>query len=92
MSGDSETGRAGQAGLETVHDGSTEEKSQAAVVTGEIRNRWQIGLAILTLVVTSGLLWYMDGGFSLDAIIFAVLAALLLVYFAITLVNDVRLE
>ena len=92
MSGDTQRGRSGQSGLEDVHDVSIEERSGTDVIVAEIAGRWQTVLAIGALAVTSGTLWYMDGGFSLDTVVFAVLTVLLLVYFAITLVNDVKME
>jgi hypothetical protein len=92
MSGDTERGRSGQTGLEDVHDVSIDEQSGADVMIQEIAGRWQTVLAIAALAVTSGTLWYMDGGFSLDMVVFAILTVLLLLYFAITLVNDVKME
>lgn len=92
MSGDTERGRSGQSGLEDVHDVSIDDRSGIDVMVDKILSRWQTVLAIGALAVTSGTLWYMDGGFSLDMVVFAILTVLLLLYFAITLVNDVKME
>ena len=92
MSGDTQRGRSGQSGLEDVHDVSIDERSGTDVIVEEIRGRWQTVLALAALAVTSGTLWYMDGGFSLDMVVFAILTVLLLLYFAVTLVNDVKME
>jgi hypothetical protein len=92
MSADTDSGRAGQSGLEDVHNVSIEEKSSTQVLTSELAGRWQTLLAIVALGATSGLLWYMDGGFSLDMLVFSVLTVLLVVYFLLTLRNDLRLE
>jgi len=92
MSGDTQRGRSGQSGLEDVHDVSVDERSGADIMVAEIRGRWQTVLALGALAVTSGTLWYMDGGFSLDMVVFAILTVLLLAYFVITLVNDVKME
>ncbi len=92
MSADTDPGRAGQTGLDDVHEVDIEQKSSTQVFVSEVLGRWQTLLAIVALGVTAGLLWYMDGGFSLDMVVFSLLTVLLAAYFGLTLRNDLKLE
>lgn len=91
MSGEAE-GRSGTGSLEDVRDVDIPEKSTPRVIYEQLVWRWKTLGAIVVLLVTTVLLAYMDGGISLDTIIFAVITVLLVAYFVATLRNDVKLE
>lgn len=92
MSGDGESSR-GQTGLEDIHDESLiPEKTRAEIVLDKLHERWRFIGGIVVMLFTSGALYYVDGRFSLDALVFAVMALLMLVYFLVTLWSDLRLE
>lgn len=92
MSGDGESSR-GQTGLEDIHDDSLiPEQTSTEIVLDQLHARWRFIAGIVVMLITSGTLYYVDGRLSMDALVFAVMALLMLVYFVITLWSDLRLE
>lgn len=93
MSEDTNSGRTGDAGLSRIRDESiVEPRSSMEVFRDELLGRWQMLLGMGAMLVTTYGLWYMDGAVTKDVIVFAVLSALLTVYFLVTLRNDLKLE
>lgn len=92
MSGnDSGSGR-GQTGLEDVHATHIEERTWRELLAGELASRWKTIAAIVVLFVTTAALYKVDGGPSIDALVFGVMGLLLAVYFLVTLRSDLKLE
>lgn len=86
-------GRSGQTGLGEIRDeGLVERKSSARVFVETVLRRWQMLLAIATMAVTSYALVWVDYGFSTDVLVFAGITVLLVLYFVVTLIGDLRLE
>jgi hypothetical protein len=92
MSGNDMGSGRGQTGLEDVHATHVEERTWQELLVGELASRWKTIAAIIVLFVTAGALYWVDGGPSIDAIVFGAMGLLLAVYFLVTLRSDLKLE
>lgn len=93
MADEQTRGRSGQTGLGEIRDeGLVKRKSSARVFVETVLRRWQMLLAIAAMAVTTYLLIWVDLGFSTDVLVFAGITVLMILYFVVTLIGDLRLE
>lgn len=93
MLADGEESRSQSEGLGRIGEGrELRPQSPTGRLRRQLRRRWKILGSTVVTALTTAAVYRVDGFFSKDAIVFALVTAALLVYFLMTIWSDLKLE